>query len=369
MHTSYLGTNEDDGEIESKHKELNGRFSRIYRYSEDVSGNKYIGQFRDDIQRYHFINYISYGSGDYMDSLKDLMRNELRQDRANCVEYVLNYAEDLEQSFFAVKDIAATYEKGDDELSRLLGKIFMMERLANVFPLLIASWLRFREELDRMAELLRLFEVFLFRVYAIGRHRNDAGRNLLYDLAHKVHRKQLDYDDLVEELKNINYYNYRDDREFEIDLRSDNFYNNIKSSRDKKYLLSEYEIHLREKSGDLSLTRETQEEILSLQRWQVEHIWPQTPADELSENMATEHEQNVHKLGNLTITAWNASLGNKLFKKKRDGDQSSDIKIPAYVGSDLRVQRDLKDFCKWDQETIRQREDAIVEFALQRWSV
>ena len=55
MHTSYLGTNEDDGAVESKLKELNQRFSQIYRYSEDVSENEHIKQFGpDDIRALPF---------------------------------------------------------------------------------------------------------------------------------------------------------------------------------------------------------------------------------------------------------------------------------------------------------------------------
>ena len=140
------------------------------------------------------------------------------------------------------------------------------------------------------------------------------------------------------------------------------------TSHDKKYLLTEYEIFLR-KTANEKLTL-AQEEILSSgNQWQVEHIWPQNPDEEMSEENALTHQRNVHRLGNLTVTGWNQSLSNKPFETKRDGDPKSNPKIPAYVESVLRIQSDLKDFSEWTPETIREREDAIVKFALDRWKV
>ena len=360
MHTSYLGTNEGDGAVESKLKELNQRFSEMYRYSEDVSENEHIKQFGpDDIQRYHFINYISENSSDYsdyMDKLKNRIRNMLRENADECVEYVLAYAKDLEQTFHTVKNIAASHEK-EDELGKLLGKIFMIGRLANIFPLLIASWLRFGEQSARMAKILKLFESFTFRVYAVGRYRSDTAISRLNGMAHKVHQNRLDYDALIDELKKINN-DYRDDHRFEDDLRSKYFYH--RWGHDIKYLLSEYEIYLRDKSREpLTLP---QKEVLSSE-YQVEHIWAQNPSDEpeYDDDTKSLHEQNVHRLGNLTITAksWNSSMGNKPFEEKK----------LKYVDSSLRVQRELVGWDEWNNATICERENAIVEFALQRWSV
>lgn len=357
MHTSYLGTNENDGAVESKLKELNQRFFQIYRYSEDVSENEHIKQFGpDDIQRYHFINYISENSSDYMDELKNCIRNMLRENADECVEYALAYAEDLEQTFHAVKNIAASHEK-EDELGKLLGKIFMIGRLANIFPLLIASWLRFGEQIARMAKILTLFEAFTFRVYAVGRYRSDTAIGRLNGMAHKVHKNRLDYDALIDELKKINN-DYRDDHRFADDLRSKYFFH--RWGHDIKYLLSEYEIYLRDESREpLTLP---QKEVLSSE-YQVEHIWAQNPSDEPEYDDDTRllHEQNVHRLGNLTITSksWNSSMGNKPFEEKK----------LKYVDSSLRVQRELVGWDEWNNATICEREKAIVEFALQRWSV
>ena len=134
MHASYLGM-EDSYEVAGRLHELNGHFSGIYRHFEDVSDTRHIEWLRaDDVQRYHFINYVSSGDAPTrpLDSLKDRVRNMLRKDPGGCVQYALNYTKDLEHAFFAVRDFADHYEKDTD--GSALGKLFMLERMGNIFP-------------------------------------------------------------------------------------------------------------------------------------------------------------------------------------------------------------------------------------------
>ena len=359
MHTSYLGL-EDDDAVAGRLEQLNGHFSGIYRYFEDVSGTKHMERLRldeNDVHRYHYINYISAGSTSSrpLDSLKDRIRNMLRQDPGECVKYALTYAKDLERAFFAVKCITDAYK--DDEEGRTLSKVFMLERMGNIFPLLIASWLRFREAPARMEKILKLLEGFIVRVYLVSGHRSDTGASGFNRIANRVHRQKLNHDSLIGELKEMNHY-YQNDGQFKRSLSREDFYN-LLSSGAMKYLLSEYEIHLRTK-GDVPLALSTQEKILSSD-YEVEHIWAQSPAIEMSEDQTLEHQQNVHRLGNLTIAlkSWNASMGNKPFEKKRS----------SYSNSSLLVQKELAELPMWDVDTIRDREARIIEFALQRWSV
>ena len=373
MHTSYLGM-QNELHMAGRLKELNDYFSQIYRHFDDVSETEHMDRLRlrsDDIQRYHYINYISTidrETRNPLDSLKRRIRTRLRESPDDCVQYVLNYTRDLEQSFFAVKDIVDTFEKGEGELSTRIGKILIIERLGRIFQILIASWLRFRCQPDRMARILSLIETFVVRVYIVGRYSDGTGEGSLNRLAHRVHRQGLSYDDLIDELTGI-IRHYTDNQRFENALRSEGFYN-LLSSRNIKYLLTEYEIHLRRiASEDLALDQEAILAHSTYNPWQVEHIWPQHPDEELTEEMELIHQQYVHRIGNLTVTAWNASLSNKPFEKKRDGDPFSETKIPAYVESVLRIQSDLKDYSEWTPKTIREREDAIVAFALHRWDI
>ena len=358
MHASYLGLRDEDDAVETRLKELNKCFAGMYGYFDDISESTYLERFREnDIQRYHFIDYISHQGdlGKYLERLKEYIRDQLRKKPDEAVLFALDYANDLEQAFFAVKDIATTRNTQDDP-GKLIDKLFMVGRLGNIFPLLIASWLRFREDTVQMSEILELLERFTFRAYAVGNRRSDTGRSWLNSIAHNVHQRKWDYATLISKLREINNY-YQDNEGFKRDLRSDDFYGRL-TSREIKYLLSEYEIHLGKMSGEPFTPM--QEEILSSPKYQVEHIWPQNKDElKLSEEMTEMHQQNVHRLGNLTITAWNSSLSNKPFEEKR----------LKYGESSMRVQRDLADLSEWNPDAIREREDKIVEFALKRWSL
>ena len=311
MHTSYLGMDDDDA-VAGRLEELNDHFSGMYRHFDDVSGTKHTERLRlaeDDIHRYHFINYISPGdnSSRPLDSLKDIIRESLKRDHSECVMYALDYAKDLERAFFAVRRIADTYKEDAD--GGLLSKVFMLERMGNIFPLLIGSWLRFGEAPVQMGRILKLVEGFIVRVYLTGGLRSDSGGSWLNRVAHGVHQGNLDYNGLVGELTNMNRH-YQSDDQFRKTLTSEDLYNAL-SSRTIKYLLSEYEIHLRTK-GDMALALSTQEELLTAD-YEVEHIWAQHPVDEMSVDEELEHSQHVHRLGNLTIASesWNKSMGNK----------------------------------------------------------
>ena len=317
MHTSYLGI-EDDDAVAGRLKELNGHFSRIYRHFEDVSGTKHMERLRmdeNDVHRYHFINYISPGdtSSRPTDSLKDRIRDKLRKDPEECVEYAITYARDLEMAFLAVKHITEAYR--EDEEGGTLSKIFMLERMGNIFPLLIASWLRFGDDGPRLEGILKLLEAFIVRVYQVSGYRSHTGASTLNGMAHRVHRKILGYNGLLAELSEMNRY-YQNDEQFTRALGQGDLFERL-SSRTIRYLLSEYEIHHRLKV-DVPLAVATQEKILSSE-YEVEHIWAQHPSYEMGAEEAAEHRQNVHRLGNLTIAAqaWNKSMGNKTFQEKR----------------------------------------------------
>ena len=365
MHTSYLGMDDDDA-VAGRLEELNDHFSGMYRHFDDVSGTKHMERLRlaeDDIHRYHFINYISPGdnSSRPLDSLKDIIRESLKRDHSECVMYALDYAKDLERAFFAVRRIADTYKEDAD--GGLLSKVFMLERMGKIFPLLIGSWLRFGEAPVQMGRILKLVEGFIVRVYLTGGLRSDSGGSWLNRVAHGVHQGNLDYNGLVGELTNMNRH-YQSDDQFRKTLTSEDLYNAL-SSRTIKYLLSEYEIHLRTR-GDMALALSTQEELLTAD-YEVEHIWAQHPVDEISVDEELEHSQHVHRLGNLTIASesWNKSMGNKRFEEKRWQPGNK----PSYSNSSLLVQKELAKLPTWDVGAINDRERDVLEFALQRWTV
>lgn len=93
----------------------------------------------------------------------------------------------------------------------------------------------------------------------------------------------------------------------------------------------------------------------------VEHIMPQSLTDdwrkELGANWAEVHDKWLHTVGNLTLTGYNAPLGNKPFsEKKRD-----------LADSNFALSDSIQNFAGWNEDSIRQRGEELANLALQVW--
>lgn len=106
--------------------------------------------------------------------------------------------------------------------------------------------------------------------------------------------------------------------------------------------------------------------------WTIEHILPQGEnipkawVDMIAGGdaaIAKDIQQKfVHKLGNLTITGNNSSLGNKSFEEKRDHKDSEGRNVGYKNG--LGLNQDLATLNSWSVEQIEQRGNKLVDAAL-----
>ena len=63
-------------------------------------------------------------------------------------------------------------------------------------------------------------------------------------------------------------------------------------------------------------------------------------------------------------------MGNRPFEEKRDGREDTESgKRICYRNSSLHVQRELKRYAQWNESTIQERGDEIVDFAMKRWRI
>ena len=111
--------------------------------------------------------------------------------------------------------------------------------------------------------------------------------------------------------------------------------------------------------------------------WTIEHIFPQ--GENIPDSWvqmiaggdrakAEEIQQEwVHRLGNLTITGFNSTLGNKSFEEKRNRKDRQD----RYVGyrNGLSLNDDLLETNTWDKEQIERRTDKLIEKVLQLYKM
>ncbi len=106
--------------------------------------------------------------------------------------------------------------------------------------------------------------------------------------------------------------------------------------------------------------------------WTIEHIFPQgknIPQPWVSmiaagdEDKARELQQtHVHKLGNLTISRFNSSLGNKSFDEKRDRTDNEDRAV-GYKNK-LGLNEDLASATDWSIDRIEKRTKKLTEQAV-----
>lgn len=108
-------------------------------------------------------------------------------------------------------------------------------------------------------------------------------------------------------------------------------------------------------------------------RWTIEHVLPQganLPQGWLdmlggADQAKDAQESHAHRLGNLTITAYNSTLGNKSFVEKRDRKDSEG----RHIGyrNNLSLNEDLKDRQSWGVAAIEARTSDLVDRVVKRF--
>lgn len=148
---------------------------------------------------------------------------------------------------------------------------------------------------------------------------------------------------------------YPDDAEFTRNLSVRNIYQ--MNSKNKKYLFERLE------NGG---TIETKEIWLHLddETYSIEHIMPQHLTNSwitsLGDDYEAIHETWIHRLANLTLTAYNGSYSNHSFAEKRDA-------LNGYRSSGLRLNQWIADRGQWTLSELEERDLALQEKALILW--
>jgi alkylated DNA nucleotide flippase Atl1 len=96
----------------------------------------------------------------------------------------------------------------------------------------------------------------------------------------------------------------------------------------------------------------------------IEHIMPQTLSDEWRAALAADgddpdavHEELLHTLGNLTVTAYNSQLSNNPIARKEE----------ILQGSHLELNRAIKPTGHWGKKEILARADELADHAIALW--
>ena len=298
-------------------------------------------------------------------------------DSATLLKDLERYTHGLEQASIPFADAHsptatgtfATFD-GEPELKREVidwsAKLQRIDAIAIFIPLLTAVRLVYPQDATKYLETLKLCENYAFRVFRVRGSRADAGQAPSLQAAHRLFRREIEFDDAMGRLRWELAFRCDDDAfasAINELVRSSQWYD----WNGLRYFLYEYEIHLATRSG--ASPRLTWEDLSKRDLSQsIEHVLPQSIqnvpywTDRFDE---AAHQRYLHDLGNLTLTRYNASLSNRPFPdKKGDTDRNR-----SYAESPLWQERELVEDDDWTPETIDERRERLLTWARERWAI
>ena len=360
MHRVYLTKEKPDELLNSIHD----KFGEIYRILEHIDSN--IDE--DSILQYHFIAHLNWGytkkSKDYQKYVPKLKENINKMIKSENPEkaaiFIEKYTRELLESFRVVEVIL-------NDKNPYLRDLFILGKLSYFYPLMIKCY-KYDEtkENSNFYGIIRLLEIFSFRVYGIGKKPSNTGETKLYTISKDF---KGDFLELEDELIEI-ITEYVPNRQFKSQLYSPDFYYDFSNS-EINYLYWKYENYLRTNEQPVAAEMSEKEFLSSNSRFKltIEHIASQnpkvsTPNLELPGIDEDFEEKFLDHIGNLTFdpNSANASKGN------------NDIEIKNskyFIKAPFKIQNELNDFIigkKWNEDSIRKRAKKIIKFAMDYWN-
>jgi hypothetical protein len=240
-------------------------------------------------------------------------------------------------------------------------KLRRIRVVAPFLPVLIACRLKFPTDHAKYLDVLRVSEIFAFRVYRIMQKRADAGQATLFQLGHGLYHNKTSFDDVLFEIRRLALYHCSNETLAE-DCALDDVENDWYSWSALKYVLYEYEEHLAGNHGvkvswDVFDTGDTQRTI--------EHILPQTAETKFWRERFDRQQRRrfTHDIGNLCLTEDNSAYGNKPFPEKKGQPGQG----RCYSNSNLFQERELAQYDDWTEESLVKRRKKFIKWYLERW--
>lgn len=305
--------------------------------------------------------FKTYASENYMEEGGKLLAKELLED----LFLYAKYYEILLAS-------GSSYEKIDHKLDEdIRDSIWRLNWLETTVtrPFFLEALRIFYENiigLKEMHEIFRTVENYLFR-----RNICDVATNALNKIFLNLNKEILRYDgsykDYVEKMKYTliskkESGRFPDDAEFEAALSGKNIYN----------MRGKYRAYILERFENFG-TKETKDVYKHIENgtYSVEHIMPQylTPAwiEELGEDYKTVHAAWLHRIANLTLTAYNSKYSNEPFEvKKTLVDHETGLGI-GFKDSGLRMNQWIGQQDRWTEAELVKRDVKLMNLAKNIW--
>lgn len=242
----------------------------------------------------------------------------------------------------------------DADVHRILEGINTL-KVDVAYPFLIEVYEDYLEysllDRDEFVEILELVESYVVRRAIVGIPTNSMNKTFA------TLKRFIDKDHYLASVKYAfltldSYRRFPRDEEFWSEFISKDIYN-LRQRRN--YILSRLENFDRK-------------EFVNVEAYTIEHIMPQNPKLspswqlELGDNWKSIQEQNIHTIGNLTLTGYNPELSDRPFLEKRD------IK-GGFADSPLRLNRSLAKLDHWGKTEIDDRAAELADLALKIWAL
>ncbi len=283
------------------------------------------------------------------------------------------FAEDAnletEELLIDLLDYAKRYEillKGKTADKKLNACIYRLNRLETTItrPFFLEV-LRMMSDDVHPLSIQEVREVFLLtETYLFRRSICDLPTNALNKIFLMLHREIVRYDgteaDYLEKLKyallsKIEKGRFPSDDEFAEAIRTRQIY--LMNIKNKAYILERFENYGIDEDKDIY--RHLDEGTYSIEHIMPQHLTPQWVTS-LGDDYEDIHETWLHRLANLTLTAYNSKYSNNSFADKRDmekGFRQSGLRMNAWVAS-----RE-----KWTLSELEDRCEMLTSQALTIW--
>ena len=208
---------------------------------------------------------------------------------------------------------------------------------------------------DDVTKIFLITENYLFR-----RNICDVPTNALNKVFLNLNREVIRYDNTTNDYVDKFIYTllskkesgrFPDDEEFSQALEIKSVYQ--MRGKYKAYLFERFENYGTLETKDVYT-------LLDNGTYSIEHIMPQhlTPAwiESLGPEVEEIHAKWLHRLGNLTLTAYNSNMSNATFEEKRDAER-------GYKKSGLRMNQLIATKEHWGPDEMQERSNEMVEIA------
>jgi len=278
------------------------------------------------------------------------------------------YAKYYEILLVAESSYEKLNDRLDDDIRESIKRLNWFETTVTRPFLLEVMKLYYENVIDikEMHEVFHIVENYLFR-----RNICDVATNALNKIFLNLNREIVRYDgtykDYVEKMKYTllskkESGRFPDDEEFSAALSEKNIYN--MRGKYRTYILERYENY-----G----TKETKNVYKRIEdgTYSIEHIMPQhlTPVwmEELGTDYQEIHQTWLHRIANLTLTAYNSKYSNEPFSVKKNlVDNETGMGI-GFSNSGLRMNQWIGEREKWTEDELVNRDRLMVDYAKNIW--